>query len=716
MSEFKANYLLTPKEVIVDLINKSQRRPTTFTVADLTFEVPQAFDGMKNTSLVIAPTPASGMGWAPRPIFYDRVDLTDFIPELLEFPDATQGFTLRDVLDYVETIKPQVKLVTEDFLEREITVPGSFTLRAKPEALLWKGQINVTVGDVTEEEEEEEERPEIDPNPNPNHPTLTMYAGAGSYREGAEAVVYGSITFDEGRPVPAGQVVISHSGYTENPVVSADLPNGFTLDTTDPASTKIKGFTADTTTGLRNFTLRLNSTAVLGTGDTLANSQTTLTNQIAYDAVNNIHDTAGTTVSYKLLANATPGVELVTQKSVFKPGESFDVKVFINVTENCGNSDDRTYLLKFGPAINYVAFNAESEFLNASEGSEGVEVSLSGGAVKGTYEGTVTLTVSEDLDESLIGITNYGISIEGVHPELDPRSIAIGFEAAGEEEPPVDPEPEVPGDDEDDVVDIDSRLELSASPVYVGSQVGPSLIYTIDIPRDGYMDGRVITVESDVVTGNALYIQQANNVTLPGGFSDAHTATVPDYLDWDLGAEVPGDSFRSIVDSPSGTFEFKFKDGTPAGTYTVEIPLCHPGQQVGEQLVTFSFDNEGTVEEATCEVEFADPALPVLTLESLEPYFTEGSEVELKGSITFPTDYVPSNGHLVIGHVNYADNPLIEFISENDDLYVDSDVDGFGSATVIRGFNSNMSGGTYNFTLKLETPKLLGSGINDRSS
>jgi hypothetical protein len=377
MSEFKANYLLTPKEVIVDLINKSQRRPTTFTVADLTFEVPQAFDGMKNTSLVIAPTPASGMQWAPRPIFYDRVDLTDFIPELLEFPDATQGITLRDVLDYVETIKPQVKLVTEDFLEREITVPGSFTLRAKPEALLWKGQVNVTVGNVTEEEEEEEERPEIDPNPNPNHPTLTMYAGAGSYREGAEAVVYGSITFDEGRPVPAGQVVISHSGYTENPVVSADLPNGFTLDTTDPASTKIKGFTADTTTGLRNFTLRLSSTAVLGTGDTLANSQTTLTNQIAYDAVNNIHDTTGTTVSYKLLANATPGVELVSQKSVFKSGESFDVKVFINVTEDCGNSDDRTYLLKFGPAINYVAFNAESEFLNASEGSEGVEVSLS---------------------------------------------------------------------------------------------------------------------------------------------------------------------------------------------------------------------------------------------------------------------------------------------------------------------------------------------------
>ena len=152
----------TQEQILVELLNRSQPIATDYQVGDIVFGVPAptTAGAKRNTMIGIAPSEASGENWSARPIFYNRLDLTELAPTPFVFEAATADTTVEEIFDYVNTVfqinlagsGDRVILRPEDFEEITFEVPGSLTLRPKAENWLWIGQAYVVLGEQAEEQ------------------------------------------------------------------------------------------------------------------------------------------------------------------------------------------------------------------------------------------------------------------------------------------------------------------------------------------------------------------------------------------------------------------------------------------------------------------------------------------------------------------------------------------------------------------------------------
>lgn len=172
----------TPKQILVDLANRSQRVPGTWTVDHIEFTEPAPFAGNRNTVIGLSPTPASPVQFTPAHSFYDRVDISSKFMGTLTWEEAPIDATPEQVLAEIESRHPIKVAGTEDQLPLDIThfnvlgeVGGSaYVFTAKPESLLYIGQFAVRLG-VTEVP--------VEPEPEPGH-DLRMIINPPNYGRG----------------------------------------------------------------------------------------------------------------------------------------------------------------------------------------------------------------------------------------------------------------------------------------------------------------------------------------------------------------------------------------------------------------------------------------------------------------------------------------------------------------------------------------------------
>jgi hypothetical protein len=147
-----SDFTKAPTEIVIDLINYDNG--TALRYDELEFGLPEAITGGHNTTVEVTAVEGVSSYSGSVQITYNRVDLAT-VPGvrsrgMLVPPEGAT--TISDIVDQINT-RYAINLTPDDYFDDPLPDVWShpadeqvpFTLRAKPESLIWIGQVDLTV-------------------------------------------------------------------------------------------------------------------------------------------------------------------------------------------------------------------------------------------------------------------------------------------------------------------------------------------------------------------------------------------------------------------------------------------------------------------------------------------------------------------------------------------------------------------------------------------
>lgn len=140
------------RELILDLINRTNRinRPLTFSDVQFSLPVviPNAAPGTRNTEMTVYPAPGSNF-IRSKVVSYWRLDIGQLLQGELSIIGITEDTIINDTNDVIGILNDRynLKLTEEDVEFEEVTlstIPGNYTLRMRDESYAYINQVELT--------------------------------------------------------------------------------------------------------------------------------------------------------------------------------------------------------------------------------------------------------------------------------------------------------------------------------------------------------------------------------------------------------------------------------------------------------------------------------------------------------------------------------------------------------------------------------------------